>query len=286
MKAVAHAKLNLFLRILGRRDNGLHTISSAMCSLEYGDIVDVSLRDDGINTLDVKGGDAGPELQNLALKAAKVFQDAAALGLGGFDISLEKRIPAGTGLGGGSADAAAVLHLASRLTGAELDSETLAEMGRVVGSDVSFCVVGGLAKVGSTGEEVESLAVPPELQDARFLVAIPDFWLSTGDVYAAFDSLGKTGEEAEPPSVLRGVVEVFVNDLEPAAEWLAPPLKKLRRRLSAIVGAPARMTGSGSAIFAVCGSEEEADEASKAASKFFQKVFVCRPAMHGVTIVD
>lgn len=248
--------------------------------------MELSLREDGVNTLEVCGGDTGPDLQNLALKAAKVFQDSPRSGGHGFDISLQKRIPAGAGLGGGSADAAAVLHLADRLSGCGFDPAELSDMGRAIGSDVTFCVVGGLGRVESTGEVVAVVQPSPEFLEAHFLVAVPDFWLSTGDVYAAYDSLGRSGEEAEPPAPLRGVMDVFVNDLEPAAEWLAPPLKKLRRRLAAIVGSPARMTGSGSAIFAVCASEEEAEAASQAARKSFKRVFVCRHSKVGVTIVE
>ncbi len=286
MKAFAHAKLNLCLRVLGRRVNGFHDISSLMCSVDLADALEVEARPDGTNTLAVSGGDAGPDLQNLALKAARVFQETIGSETCGFEISLEKRIPAGAGLGGGSADAAAVLHLANLLSGADVDVTKLSQIGRQIGSDVPFCVVGGLARVESSGEVVESLAMPAGLLESYFLIAVPEFWMSTGDVYAAYDSLGKCGEESEPPPQLAGIVDVFVNDLEPAAEWLAPPLKKLRRRFSAILGSPARMTGSGSALFGILGSLDEAKAASKDASKLFERVFICRPSKVGVTIVD
>ncbi|MER3395514.1 MAG: 4-(cytidine 5'-diphospho)-2-C-methyl-D-erythritol kinase [Acidimicrobiia bacterium] len=286
MKAVAHAKLNLSLRVVGRRINGLHEISSVMCSLDLGDAVRVELAEGRVNTLEVSGEDTGPDLQNLALKAAKVFQDACAITDLGFEIKLEKRVPPGTGLGGGSADAAAVLDLANRISGANLDGVKLAEIGRSVGSDVPFCLVGGVARVGSTGEKIETLEFTDALEAARFVVGIPDFWLSTGDVYAAFDSIQKKGEQAEPPAAIDGLVDVFVNDLEPAAEWLAPPLEKLRRKLSRIAGSPARMTGSGSAMFVVCDSEDQAMETCNAAQELFSKVFVCRASRTGVTIVE
>ncbi len=282
--ATAHAKLNLTLRVLGRRPDGLHEISSTMCSVDYGDSVKLSSREDGLNSLEVSGADTGPDLQNLALKAAKVFQDFAGLDGVGFDIYLEKKVPPGSGLGGGSADAAAVLHLANEATGAGYTAEDLAKLGREIGSDVPFCVVGGLARVTSAGESVTACEFPSGLGSAWFLIAVPDFWLSTGDVYAAFDSLRTRGEEEVPPTALEGAVEVFVNDLEPAAEWLAPPLRKMRRRLSSILGSPARMTGSGSALFGVCASKEEAMDAARAAKKLFRKVIVCRAADRGVTI--
>ncbi len=282
--ATAHAKLNLSLRVIGRRPDGLHEISSTMCSVDYGDSVKLCLRGDGLNSLEVSGADTGPDLQNLALKAAKVFQDFAGRDGVGFDLYLDKKVPPGSGLGGGSADAAAVLHLANEATGAGYSAQDLVKLGREIGSDVPFCVVGGLARVTSAGESVTACEFPSSLGSAWFVIAVPDFWLSTGDVYAAFDSLRTRGEEEAPPAALEGAVEVFVNDLEPAAEWLAPPLRKMRRKLSSILGSPARMTGSGSALFGVCASHDEAVGAAREARKLFRKVIVCRAAHRGVSI--
>lgn len=341
--ALAHAKLNLCLRVLGRRSDGYHEIYSTMTSIELADEVLIRPVQSGMNTLEVEGADTGPDLQNLALKAACVFQDLfdrkcreqnastehhAAFSNGGarvvgesrgvpknrgavgrdgqrkssvkahpaetetracspaLEIRLLKRVPVASGLGGGSADAAAVLHAANVLFGKPFDLDTLASVGRTLGSDVPFCVHGGLATVRGTGETVERASPERIAALARcwFVVAIPDIFLSTAEVYAALSSVRKRSVPDEVPAPLASVVEEFVNDLEPAAESIAPELKKLRGRLSSMLGSSARLTGSGSAVFGVTDSSEHAEEVAKEARRSFPRVIVCRPSPVGVTI--
>jgi 4-diphosphocytidyl-2-C-methyl-D-erythritol kinase len=297
---LAHAKLNLCLSVGARRPDGFHEISSVMCSLDLADRIEITRRPGDLNTLAVEGQDTGPDLQNLALKGASLFQDlyrrlpsgkSGGDGSGptsasaAYDISLFKTIPVGSGLGGGSADAAGVLHGANWLSGEPFSKEELARHARVLGSDVPFCVVGGLARVGATGEVVVPLSAPPDFWACFFVVAVPDFWMSTSDVYAAFDRVGRKSEIDDVPGALEGIVERFANDLEGAAEEMVPGLKKLRRELSAIVGSPARLTGSGSAIYAVATDGELAKQAADDARRFFSEVFVCRPSPVGVTIL-
>lgn len=243
----------------------------------------MSARSDELITLDVVSGNAGPDHANLALKAAKMFQDR--FGGNGYDIILEKEIPPGAGLGGGSADAAATLHLARLLSGLAVPDESLREIGFQLGADIPFCLLGGLARVSGVGEVLAPMEMPQRLFDSLILLAIPNFGMPTSDVYAAWDRSPATGEADVLPVYLAGLTDDFVNDLEPAAEQLVPDLRRLRSSVSQAMGAPARMTGSGSAIFAFAPTMREARRAARRIAGQFAAVLLCRPSSTGVVIL-
>ena len=210
----APAKLTRSLRITGVRDDGYHLIDAEMVSLSLADTLTFS---DG-DGLELVG--AGPDVpvddDNLVRRALRAVGRAA-------HVVVEKRIPSGAGLGGGSADAAAVL----RWTG--VDDPALAVS---LGADVPFCVVGGRARVTGVGEHVEPL--PFELR--TFTLLTPPVHCSTVAVYRAWDDLG--GPTAEGP-----------NDLEPAALVVAPELARWRDRLGDATGQTPILAGSGSTWF-------------------------------------
>jgi 4-diphosphocytidyl-2-C-methyl-D-erythritol kinase len=159
---------------------------------------------------------------------------------------LRKHIPAGGGLGGGSADAAAALLAVRRLLDVDIDDAGVLALAAEVGSDVPYCVRGGAAWMRGRGDVVEPTAIPAGL---AFVVAIPPFRLSTPDVYRAWDKLGGPRSERVVPAPrrLEAIVPGLVNDLEPAAEALEPRLREFRAALEAATGAPALLAGSGSA---------------------------------------
>lgn len=233
----AHAKLTLSLRVLGRRDDGYHEIEALVASLDgLYDEVEVEVVDAPEISLEVTGPAAGgvpTDGSNLAVRAARLVLGRD----GGAVVRLHKTVPAGAGLGGGSADAAAVLRA---LAPPGLDLPALAAE---LGSDVPFCVTGGLAWMRGRGERVEPVA-PGTRRWA--VVAVPPFGISTADVYAAWDDLGgPTG---------------LVNDLEPAALAVEPRLAAFRDALAAATGLPPTLAGSGSAWFFLAETEEEAKD--------------------------
>ena len=215
---VAPAKLTLDLRVTGVRGDGYHLIDAEMVTLDLADVLHLS-DGDGLEVVDATTG-AG-----LAVEAGAQNLVSRALALVGRSarVRLEKRIPAGAGLGGGSADAAAVL----RWAGAS-DLEAAARLG----ADVAFCLVGGRARVSGIGEVVEPLPFV-----ARTLTLwTPPFGCSTPAVYRAWDDLGgPRGEHG--------------NDLEPAALQVEPRLVEWRDRLAAVSGHRPRLAGSGSTWF-------------------------------------
>lgn len=207
MRIQAHAKLTLSLRITGVRADGYHLLDAEMVSLDLHDIVEVS---EGVNTL------APDNLVSRAL--AVVGRDAA--------VTLVKRIPAGSGLGGGSSDAAAVLRWAG-----------CTDLGQAaaVGADVAFCLVGGRARVRGIGEIVERLPLAG-LAVRAYTLLIPPLHVPTPAVYHAWDRLGgPRGDHG--------------NDLEPAAVLYQPELARWRDRLGDATGAAPRLAGSGGTWF-------------------------------------
>jgi 4-diphosphocytidyl-2-C-methyl-D-erythritol kinase len=268
VRATAYAKLTLTLEILGRRDDGFHDLDAFAVSVaDPHDVVEVeAVPHPGGITLELAGetDDVPATPRNLAVRAGESLMLRAGRSGHGVRMTLRKKIPAGAGLGGGSADAAAAIRAIQKLLDIEVDDAGLMEVGASVGSDVPFCLTGGAARMLGRGEILEPVDLPVGLS---LLVAIPPYRLSTPQVYAAWDELG--GPQAtrfiEPPPELAGIVGELANDLEPAAEAVEPGLAEFRVALEEVAGAPAILAGSGSAYAVLLGGE--ADRASSLARK-------------------
>jgi 4-diphosphocytidyl-2-C-methyl-D-erythritol kinase len=211
----APAKLTRSLRIVGVRADGYHLIEAEMVTLDLADVLTFA-PGDGLTVTGPGAVGVPHDDTNLVRRALRAVGRSAL-------VHVDKRIPHGAGLGGGSADAAAVLRWAG------CDDVTVAAG---LGADVPFCVVGGRARVAGIGEEVESLAAV----DLEFTICTPPFGVSTPAVYARWDALG--GPTADGP-----------NDLEPAAVAVEPRLAAWRDRLSDATGRRAVLAGSGSTWF-------------------------------------
>jgi 4-diphosphocytidyl-2-C-methyl-D-erythritol kinase len=250
VRATAYAKLNLTLRVLGRRPDGFHDLEALTVSVaDPHDVVEVrAVPHPGGITLEVAGETddvpAGPE--NIAVRAGEALLVGAGRSGHGVKLTLRKKIPAGAGLGGGSADAAATLVAIQRLLEVEVDEAGLLEIGASVGSDVPFCLTGGAAWMRGRGEVLEPVAVSG---GSPVVVALPPFRLVTRTVYEAWDELGgpRSTREVPAPAAAAGIVESCVNDLEPAAEHVEPRLVQFRQALEDAAGVPALLAGSGSA---------------------------------------
>jgi 4-diphosphocytidyl-2-C-methyl-D-erythritol kinase len=252
----AFAKLTLSLRVLGLRADGYHEIDALTVSVsEPHDEVTVELGGDGVE-LELTGSattgvTTGPD--NLAVRAAQLLLVLAPERhrVAGVRIAIRKEIPAGAGLGGGSADAAAVLVALDRLLELDLPVDDLVTLGAKLGSDVPFCVRGGAAYMRGRGEQLEPATVPR----LHVLIAVPLFAIATPPVYRAWDGLDGPASARVVPGPA-GVGDL-VNDLEPAAEQVEPRLAGFRQRLEETAGGPAILAGSGSACAVLY--EEKAD---------------------------
>jgi 4-diphosphocytidyl-2-C-methyl-D-erythritol kinase len=261
IRETAPAKVNLLLRVGGRRDDGLHEICSLFASLELADEVRVlEAEEDAV----LCPGVIGPNLVSAAVEA---FRRHAAPDLPPLRIEIDKRVPVAAGLGGGSADAAAALRAANALAGAPLGGDELRALAATVGADVPSQVEPGPALVTGAGERVEPVGLAPlEL----VLVPQPE-GLSTAAVYREADRLGCTGSMLDPARTrelagrpLAELAPALANDLEPAALSLRPELADVLRSLREHGALAARITGSGPTAFGLFGDRSSAERAAAA----------------------
>jgi 4-diphosphocytidyl-2-C-methyl-D-erythritol kinase len=216
-RVVAQAKVNLFLRVLAREANGYHQLETLFQRLELGDDVVVRAQERG-RALDCRGADTGPVERNLAWRAALAYADATGWP-NGFAIEIDKQIPVGGGLGGGSADAGAVLRCLNALAPAPLDTSDLLALAAPLGADVPFLTIDApLALAWGRGERM--LALPPLPARAAHL-ALFEEGVATGPAFAALDAM-RSGDAAPRPILWRAerfatwddVALVAMNDFE------------------------------------------------------------------------
>lgn len=235
----APAKVNLFLHVTGRRADGWHTLESLFALVDWCDLVCVERRDDGaiVRTRDLPGV---PEEGDLAMRAARALREATGTRLGAA-IGVEKRIPPGGGLGGGSSDAASVLLALNRLWGTNLPRTELARLALGLGADVPFFVGGQAALARGVGEVLTPVSLP-----ATWLaLALPPCAVDTGSIFAA-PELTRTTPSAKMEIFSEGYGR---NDLAAAAAARFPEVADAIAAL-ARTSPWARMTGSGSCAFA------------------------------------
>jgi 4-diphosphocytidyl-2-C-methyl-D-erythritol kinase len=247
----APGKLNLFLHVLGRRDDGYHELQTAFRLIERADRVGIRPRSDGALAR-ARGPGEVPAGDDLCLKAAQALKDYALARQGpparllGADLALDKRLPIGGGLGGGSSDAATVLLVLNRLWDLNLARAELLGIAAGLGADVPLFVFGENAIGEGIGERLSALELPP----AWYLVLVPQVSVSTAEIFAD-RALTRDTKPLTIPPLLSGQGR---NDLEPvvAARYpdVAAHLEWLRSRAPA-----ARMTGSGACVFAEFGAE-------------------------------
>ncbi len=251
------AKVNLTLSVGPRGRDGMHPLTSVFLRIGLSDDLTVAFApDSGRDVLSVSGLPGAPTEGNLVTRAIERTRRALGHDLPPLVAHLDKRIPMGGGLGGGSSDAAAAIDAALQMWGARLAPERHRELAAELGSDVPFFAFGGpAALVGGLGERVEPLGSPRG--ELGVLLLTPPIEVSTAAAYAKFDELvpGGGGENAGVPDLDRLVEAANVlrdaNDLWPAAVALAPALGTLRDELERLTGRPWLMSGSGSTLFAL-----------------------------------
>jgi 4-diphosphocytidyl-2-C-methyl-D-erythritol kinase len=261
----APAKINLTLRVLGRRADGYHELESLVAFAELADTLVLQPSDNA--ALDVSGPFAaasGPAAENLVLKALGALRERVA-GLKAGRFMLEKNVPVAAGLGGGSADAAAVLRLLARLNDLVLDDPRLTSAARATGADVPVCLDPRARIMRGVGDE---LSAPLDLPPLPVLLVNPGLALATRDVFAKF-TVAHAGERPladvpDRPDAAISFLASYDNDLTQAAIACAPAVAEVIERLRAIPGVKlARMSGSGATCFALFGSAGEAASGAK-----------------------
>ncbi|MDT3670890.1 MAG: 4-(cytidine 5'-diphospho)-2-C-methyl-D-erythritol kinase [Aromatoleum sp.] len=242
----APAKLNLFLHVIGRRADGYHLLQTAFRLLDWGDRLSFELREDGRveRVSDIPGV---PAQQDLVVRAADALQSATGCRLGA-NITVDKQLPMGGGLGGGSSDAATTLIALNRLWRTGLDREQLATLGLQLGADVPFFIFGRDAFAEGVGEELKAIELPP----AWYVVVAPPVTVPTAEIFSAEELTRDT----EPLKLTDFAASTTRNDLQAVACNRYPEVSAAIDWLSQF--APARMTGSGACVFAQVASGDDA----------------------------
>ncbi len=250
VKQFAPAKINLYLHILGKRPDGFHELETLMAPISLGDSLEIDLLPGGEIEFTCSDPALSDAKENLATKAARIFLDEFKLTTGA-RIHLEKKVPVGAGLGGGSSDAAAVLRALRELTRTKCTDAKLAELAARLGSDIPFFIYGVPAVCRGRGEIIEPVALEENLQG---LLVHPGFGVSTPWAYKTY------AQNPTPGMAGRAFAGVTLrNDLEPPAffkyPWL-PTAKAWFQKQPEVLDS--LMSGSGSSIFALTASAESA----------------------------
>lgn len=249
---LAPAKLNLFLHVVGRREDGYHLLQTVFTLIDRCDRLRLRVRDDGrIDRVNVVPG--VPPDKDLAVRAALLLQEASGTAEGA-DIEIEKVIPMGAGLGGGSSDAATVLMALDRLWGTGFGPEALGEIAGTLGADVPYFLFGRPAWAEGVGDRL----TPVEIEPRWYLVLTPPAGVATAEVFAAPELTRDTEPLKMEDFSARPRVKRFTNDLESVVTARHPVVRQhlewLRER-----EAGARMTGSGACVFAEFERREDAE---------------------------
>ena len=276
MKEYAPAKINLFLDVIRKREDGYHDLGTVFQTVDAGDTVEASLREDGEICLTYNEPQNYPLESDLVFKAAKALKEFAKTSLGA-DIHLTKVMPLGAGLGGGSADAAATLRLLNNLWHLDLPFETLESIGARLGADVPFLVRGGTAFAEGIGERltfVEPLELP---EGAALLIATPLDSVPTKDAYAgvpksgpdrweqykaAWSAQSTNADSSEKPFFLQS--ESCFNAFEISVFPTHPLVAEMKEKFLALGAEVALMSGSGASVFGIFKSRDDAEKAATA----------------------
>ena len=277
----AYAKLNLTLDVLGKRPDGYHDIKSVMQGISLRDDIEIDVGTGKPWKLLCDKPDIPTDETNLAWKAAKLFFDTIGKDPDGLEIRIVKRIPAQAGLGGGSADAAAVLRALNRHYDAPFSLPALAELGSKIGSDVPFCVLCGTAIAEGRGDRLRPL---PDMPDCIFVICKPDFSVSTPALYRVIDEKAiakRPDHTAMERAVLAGdlgaIAENLCNVFDPIVTEEHLELNYIKSIFNSYGAVGYQMTGSGSAVFAIVDSFEFAAVICNMLRDNYPNVYIAKP---------
>lgn len=277
----AFAKLNLTLDVLGKREDGYHDLRSVMQTISIRDDIEIDIDTGKPWSLECTMEGIPTDERNLAWKAAKVYCDALNKDPNGISIRINKRIPSGAGMGGGSADAAAVLRALNKYYDNPLSIMALAELGAQVGSDVPFCTICGTAMVEGRGERIRKL---PDMPECIFVVCKPEFSVSTPELYRKIDTVAiakhpdnQAMESALLAGDLQKIAEEVYNVFDPIVTSDHLELNYIKSICNSYGSIAQQMTGSGSAVFAMMPNFEYAAVVCNMLKENYPQLYIAMP---------
>ena len=278
LQELAYGKLNLTLDILSRRQDGYHDLEMVMCSVGLFDRVTVTLGTCEPWRVACTAPGIPQNEGNICFRAAKVYMDRAGIDPRGLFVNIQKNIPAQAGMGGGSSDAAAVLLMLNRHY-RRFSDEELRQLGLEVGSDVPYCLFGGVALARGRGEILERL---PDLPKGLLFVLVkPEFSVSTAALFQRIDSVGVTARpdtaamvQAIRKKKRKDIGALLENAFEPTVSQMFPVVQEIRADLLAGGALGARLTGTGSVVFGLFDDRTAAVRAAARLQHRFQTVHI------------
>lgn len=285
----ANAKINLLLDVTGIKKNGYHSLFTVMQSISLGDTVTVEKTDGNDITVSCTVPGVPTDSRNIVYKCAdKFFQYAGITENKGIHIHIDKVTPFCAGMGGGSADGAAVLVALNKIFNTNYPEKVLCRIGVKVGADIPFCIVGGTALALDTGAVVAPL---PDVEGYSIVVVKPEDGVSTKEAYEAVDSLEnmkhpKNQEmleylaDGDTETALKLCSNVFEQALEVPGRV---DIKDICNNNGAVASC---MTGSGSAVYGIFKEKSQAEKTAEELKKKFTKIFICTPENTGVEIIS
>ena len=282
----APAKINLMLDVTGRRSDGYHTLLTIMQSISLSDTVFVQTTTDREIAVDCKGVELNSAFDNIAYKAAKAFYEHTKINCTGLHIKVDKQIPLQAGLGGGSADGAAVLTALNKIHGFVCSNEELCRIGASIGADVPFCLVGGTRLCQGIGEEISY--VPP-LESCFIVIAKGTSGISTKEAYQRIDSLEarNSADISLYDGSISSVKKIGRNIFEEVTE--SDDVFKIKQICKDFGAEYTAMSGSGSAVFGLFGMSNQKNAAHNCANRLRTEGFfadVCIPLSYGTKYFD
>jgi len=278
MRVKAYGKINLTLDVLGRREDGYHLLDSVMQTVSIWDELDIRRSLQPGVRLQCDREDLPTDSTNTAVRAAESFLENQGLQNEGVALFLRKRIPSRAGMGGGSADAAAVLRGLDKLFETHLLPKKLMELGAKVGADVPFCITGGTARCTGVGENVEPA---PPMPDCWLAICRPPAGVSTPQAYALLDQYPLSAARATPLMLealaaadLRRIAGSIANQFDEAIRLA--PVQTIKRTMLDAGALGSMMTGSGSCVYGIFETEELA-RAAVTPLKDMGQVFLAQP---------
>lgn len=259
MQYLSHAKINLYLKVTGRRDDGMHDLAMVMFPLVFGDVINIDLIDRDDIILSCKEKDFPLDETNTIYRCLKTLKDKYKIKKG-FKVMVEKNIPIASGFGGGSSNGATVLKAANYLLNLNLSNDELVDIAKTVGSDIPYFIYSNGCIVSGLGDVVEQLGV--ERVNRQVLLVKPEKGVITKESYRRFDEISKP--HLADHEILRQarmgnvqyVMEHMENDLQEASISLYPEIKTIMDILYAAGFTKVLMCGSGSAVFAIIDDQE------------------------------
>ncbi|EPE60654.1 4-(cytidine 5'-diphospho)-2-C-methyl-D-erythritol kinase [Exiguobacterium sp. S17] len=274
----APAKINLTLDVLGKRTDGYHEVEMVMTTVDLSDRLELTVLDTDEIRIQSEHAYVPSDHRNLAYRAADLLRKRFGI-TEGVEIVLDKQIPVAAGLAGGSSDAAATLRGMNELFDLGLTLEELAELGAAVGSDVSFCVMGGTAIARGRGEILETIPSPPP---CYVVLAKPKLGVSTADVYRAvqMEKIVHPDTAAMVKAIRErdfdGICANLGNALEGVTLELHPEVRQIKETMLQCGADGVLMSGSGPTVFALIEHEQKANRVYNGLKGFCPEVFVVR----------